>query len=132
MKTLTKEWLAQAQYDLETARAMLKTGRYLYVAFMCQQAIEKLMKGIIQERTDKTPPYSHRLDTLLNIVELPVDSKKESFLGLLTRYYINCRYPEHKKSLSGFLNKKSSGELLKKTKEIFEWLKKESEISKKF
>lgn len=127
MKPLTKEWLAQAEYDLKTARAMHKTRRYLYVAFMCQQAIEKLIKGIIQERTDETPPYSHRLDTLLNVIDLSVDSEKKSFLGLLTRYYINCRYPEHKKSLSEFLNKKSSCELLKKTAEVFQWLKKELE-----
>lgn len=114
MKLLTKEWLVQAQYDLQTARVMLKTGRYLYVAFMCQQAIEKLIKGIIQEKTDRTPPYSHRFDALLSVIELPVDFEKKAFLGLLTRYYINCRYPEHKKSLSEFLNKKGSGDLLKK------------------
>lgn len=28
-------WLEMADYDLETARAMLSTRRYLYVAFMC-------------------------------------------------------------------------------------------------
>jgi len=104
---------------------MHKTGRYLYVVFMCQQAIEKLIKGIIQERTNETPPYSHRLDTLLDIVEIPVDTEKKFFLGLLTRYYINCRYPEHKKSLSELLNKKSTRELLVKTEEVFQWLKKE-------
>lgn len=38
-------WEEIATYDLETAEAMLASGRYLYVVFMCQQAIEKLMKG---------------------------------------------------------------------------------------
>ena len=33
-------WVDQAQYDLETAHAMLASGRYLYVLFCCQQAVE--------------------------------------------------------------------------------------------
>ena len=40
-----KYWLDIAEYDLETARAMYISGRYLYVAFMCQQAVEKNSKG---------------------------------------------------------------------------------------
>ena len=34
-------WTEMSDYDLETAEAMLATGRYLYVAFMCHQTIEK-------------------------------------------------------------------------------------------
>jgi HEPN domain-containing protein len=34
-------WLDIAGYDLDTAKAMLETGRYLYVGFMCHQVIEK-------------------------------------------------------------------------------------------
>ena len=33
-------WLKIADYDLETARAMLNSGRYLYVGFMCHQTKE--------------------------------------------------------------------------------------------
>ncbi|MDR1700902.1 MAG: HEPN domain-containing protein [Lachnoclostridium sp.] len=40
-------WKDIAEYDLETAEAMFRTGRWLYVVFMCQQSIEKLCKGII-------------------------------------------------------------------------------------
>ncbi|MEO0284618.1 MAG: HEPN domain-containing protein [candidate division WOR-3 bacterium] len=31
----TEEWFKQAEYDLETAYAMFKTGRYIYTVFMC-------------------------------------------------------------------------------------------------
>jgi len=48
---MTKEekydyWLELAQYDLDTAAAMFSSGRWFYVIFMCQQAIEKLCKGL--------------------------------------------------------------------------------------
>jgi HEPN domain-containing protein len=43
----TEYWLEIADYDLETAKAMLDTGRYLYVGFMCHQVIEKALKAVI-------------------------------------------------------------------------------------
>lgn len=45
MKDVTEHWLNLAEYDLETARAMLKAGRYLYVTFMCHLTIEKTLTG---------------------------------------------------------------------------------------
>ena len=39
-------WKDIALYDLDTAEAMFQSGRYLYIVFMCQQAIEKLSKGL--------------------------------------------------------------------------------------
>ena len=38
-------WVEMSDYDVETADAMLATGRYLYVGFMCHQTIEKILKG---------------------------------------------------------------------------------------
>ena len=38
-------WLDIADYDLDTAEAMYQTGRWLYVAFMCNQTIEKTIKA---------------------------------------------------------------------------------------
>ena len=32
-------WIEMSDYDLETAKAMLITGRYLYIGFMCHQTI---------------------------------------------------------------------------------------------
>ena len=29
-------WIEMSDYDFDTAKAMLETKRYLYVAFMCQ------------------------------------------------------------------------------------------------
>ena len=42
---IVENWYALAQYDVDSAEVMFKGGRYLYVAFMCQQAIEKTLKG---------------------------------------------------------------------------------------
>jgi HEPN domain-containing protein len=47
MDKIVEHWIERSQYDLDTAKVMLATGRYLYVAYMCQQSVEKLLKAII-------------------------------------------------------------------------------------
>lgn len=49
-------WEDIAEYDLGTAEAMLLSGRYLYVVFMCQQAVEKLVKGLFVLHKGEEPP----------------------------------------------------------------------------
>lgn len=131
VKPLTKQWINQADYDLATAQAMLNTKRYLYVAFMCQQAVEKLIKGVIQEKTGRTPPYSHNLSMLLKMADISGSDVYLTLLDSLTGYYINSRYPEYKKKLAVKLNKINTETILNETKECFQWLKRESKISER-
>ena len=52
-------WLDIANYDLDTAEAMHQTGRWLYVAFMCHQVIEKPLKAYWCATQPNAPPYTH-------------------------------------------------------------------------
>lgn len=45
MSSQMNYWIELSEYDLETAEAMLKSKRYLYVGFMAHQAIEKIFKA---------------------------------------------------------------------------------------
>ena len=40
-----KYWLDLVDYDLDTAETLYNGGRWLYVAFMCHQVIEKVLKA---------------------------------------------------------------------------------------
>ncbi len=40
-------WLDRVVYDMDTAKAMLQTGRWIYSIFMCQQSLEKCLKALI-------------------------------------------------------------------------------------
>lgn len=53
-----KSWVDASRYDLETARALLESRRYVYVLFMCQQALEKLLKARVTALTDSSRPGS--------------------------------------------------------------------------
>lgn len=96
MKKAVQLWLERAEYDLETANVMLSSGRYLYVAFMCQQTIEKILKGCVHHKTEKLPPYTHNLVVLAKSLDLNFTEEQFDFLALLTRYYLNTRYPDYK------------------------------------
>jgi len=42
-----KYWVDIANYDFDTAKAMLESKRFLYVGFMCHQTIEKILKAYL-------------------------------------------------------------------------------------
>ncbi len=54
-------WKELSDYDMETAEAMLKSKRCLYVGFMSHQAVEKILKTYFVKRHGETAPFSHSL-----------------------------------------------------------------------
>ena len=86
MDEKTSYWLEIAEYDLETARVMLETGRYLYVGFMCHQVIEKTLKAAVAN-IGGFPPKSHRLRKLAELSYLydRMDETHVIFLTCLNR-----------------------------------------------
>ena len=61
MEDKLKYWRELSDYDLETAKAMLRSKRYLYVGFMCHQTIEKIFKAYFIKLTSEIAPFSHSL-----------------------------------------------------------------------
>ena len=116
-------WLDIADYDIKTARSMQKAGRYLYTVFMCQQAIEKLLKALYHVKFSKEAPYSHNLVYLQSLLELNLSEERLQLLSELTAYYIEGRYPSYKAKLSKLVDKKKSEVILKKSGALYRWLK---------
>lgn len=123
MERFVSHWVERAEYDLETARSMLDTGRYLYVGYMCQQAAEKVLKGIIAQQNKENLPI-HNLNRLAQVagIENDLDAEQFKFLAELTPYCIEARYGDYRESLSEIINEQRAREVYAKTKEIFKWL----------
>ena len=121
-----KYWLDIAQYDFETAEVMFAAGRWLYVAFMCQQAIEKLCKGLYLLFIDDNIPRIHDINSLMTKFEyklpVPIDDNKRLLFAKLSAFYLNNRYPEYREHLSKSLSKEDVQDILKNTQEAFIWL----------
>lgn len=112
------QWVHLSKYDIETAEAMQKAGRYLYVLFCCQQAVEKRLKALIVKTTEQFPPKLHDLTQLFNLTGINLDSEQKFFLRKLTNYYIETRYPEEMEELSRKVTKELSAQYLGQTKEV--------------
>lgn len=116
-------WVNLANYDIETAQAMFKSGRFLYVLFTCQQAIEKLLKALIIQETEQFPPRIHDLVKLARLAKIEPGENQMQFIAKLSFYYIETRYPEQKNNLSKEINKENANLYLSKSDEVFNWLK---------
>ena len=73
---------------------MLKTGRYIYVLFMCHLSVEKLLKALYEADLRKIPPKTHNLVYLSNAVNLRLSENHLRTLESLNDLSIATRYPE--------------------------------------
>jgi HEPN domain-containing protein len=105
---------------------MYATGRWLYVVFMCQQAVEKLVKGLYVLYVDDNIPKTHNIRILVekfeNLLPEQVTDKSYDLFDELTVHYLNGRYADYKQKLSERLNESTAEDFLNRTKEVFIWL----------
>ena len=126
-KKFVQEWIKQSLYDLETAQAMFKTGRYIYCVFMCHLSLEKILKGLYLQKFNKIPPKIHSLLYFVQIQNLILSEKTNKFLEDLEEVSVPTRYQEGLDQLLKVYDKKKTQAILSKTKEAWECLKKEFE-----
>ena len=118
-------WVELSDYDLETADAMLQTKRYLYVGFMCHQAIEKIFKAVFSKNIEDTPPFVHKLVLIAqqgNFYEHFSEEQKD-FIDQMEPLNIKTRYPENKRELAKKLNHTKCVEIIDNTKNMQKWTK---------
>ncbi|MDR1109779.1 MAG: HEPN domain-containing protein [Deltaproteobacteria bacterium] len=119
-------WRQSANENLKAADTLLNGGHWLYVLFMCQQAIEKLAKGLYILFIDDNIPRINNIRAIIkkfeNKLSSPISIERYSFLNDLSSFYINARYDIYKQNLSNNLNKQNTEIMLSKTKEVFTWL----------
>ena len=118
-------WRELSDYDIETADAMQKSKRYLYVGFMSHQSIEKILKAYFVKMNSESAPFSHSLSYIAKkakIYEHFTEDQKR-FLDMLEPMNIECRYPTHKEQLLKSLTEERCREILDNSKELQLWIK---------
>ena len=121
----TTYWLDIADYDLDTAEAMFQTGRWLYVAFMCHQVIEKTLKAYWCGTREDDPPYTHNHKRLAEGCGLyaQISAEQREFIETITNYNIEARYPENKEALAKTLTKDFCRKIIDDTKQLQLWIR---------
>ena len=110
-------WIDIANEDLEVAEDLFKAKRWLYVAFMCHQVIEKTLKAYWNAVREDEPPYVHnhrRLAEGSGLYDKMSDVQRR-FLGQISNMNIEARYLEYKTGIARSLNEQTCREIINET-----------------
>ena len=118
-----EEWLKQANYDMDTADAMFRSGRYFYAVFMCHLSIEKSLKGLYSKELTEVPPKTHNLLYLLKKIEKKPDQLK--FITKLNTASVATRYPDDLAKIQAAYTEEITKEMIEKSKDVLKWVKKQ-------
>jgi len=93
MANRARDWLAQAERDLDQAEDSRRAGRHEWACFAAQQAAEKAVKALHLSLGQEA--WGHMIAKLLR--ELPAEVKVPEELvekgRVLDNFYIPARYP---------------------------------------
>ena len=128
MRKDTENFLLSSEYDFTTAQHMLKTGRYVYVVFMCHIAIEKLLKAVVAEITGRTPPKTHNLIYLVKLANLYIPQELFDFVAKINNSSVVTRYPEDFKILITSYPEEIVREYLENTEKVLTWLRQNEKL----
>jgi len=119
------EWFKQADYDLKTAEAMLKTKRYIYTVFMCHLSIEKALKGLYAKKFKTNPPKIHPelLRDFCEKIKLELNPEQQDFVDKLNTLSVPTRYPYELEKLLKDYKKDATNSIFNKTKKLLICLK---------
>jgi HEPN domain-containing protein len=86
----SKDWLAQAERDLEQAKSSQAEGRHEWACFAAQQCAEKAVKALHISLGQEA--WGHVVAKLL--VELPIDVPEDivNKAKVLDNFYVSTRY----------------------------------------
>ena len=120
---ISRKWLDRADYDMDTAKAMLQTGRLIYAVFMCQQSLEKCFKALLAYEDKEIVPI-HNLRRLAELAAVVHELDESALLKLdfLSSFYINSRYKEDLQQLSKGITEPVARDFIQFSEELIKWL----------
>jgi HEPN domain-containing protein/predicted nucleotidyltransferase len=125
MERAVAYWVELAEDDLGIARDLRGTGHYLGAAYHCQQALEKMLKALVQHRQDHPPPRTHDLKELAELVGAweRLSPAQQEMLCRVDHYGIEGRYPTSEEAPLAGVGQALSQQLLAETEELMGWLR---------
>jgi HEPN domain-containing protein len=122
MRPETKLWIEDADYDLESAKAMLDSGRFFFVVFMCHLTVEKLLKAAIVEREGVEPPRIHNLVALAVRACMQIPTEHQPIVNELDTMSVVTRYPDGRRAIGKVLTANRASEIYDSTVGFSKWL----------
>jgi HEPN domain-containing protein len=130
-------WLMLSDYDIGTIDCLIAGERWVYVAYLCQQAIERQLKGMYVYYNNAEAPKTHNVTYLFNKVTSSVKFSSdvdisrfeerraacEDFLIDIMFYYMSDYPFSYKNITSRFVDRELALDLYERTKDYIAWLR---------
>jgi HEPN domain-containing protein len=107
---------------------MLHTGRYIYVIFMSHMALEKALKALVTEETQKLPPRTHNLIDLAQRAHVVLSQEQQDFLGKINNTSVVVRYPDDLSAMVSQYPEAIAQDYLERTKELILWVRQDPRL----
>src|SRR3972149_9693779 len=120
-------WLLSSKDNFKTSIAMLKAGRYNFAMFMCQQAVEALLKAVFIIQKNERPEYIHKLPKLVEMIGIKIPKSIDNKILKIDAHYIKARYKEDRFNTKIY-NKRNASNLLKDTEDVIQWFTKKMKL----
>jgi HEPN domain-containing protein len=120
-----EKWHFLADNDLYWAEIAIEHCDWNHAAVHCQQALEKIAKGIHLLLLGTEAPRIHKIDQIVLLFEKclsePLNPERRRLFDNLSRFYIGGRYPDTKTDLQIKISEGEAKNLLEQSKEAFQW-----------
>lgn len=120
MKVEAQNWILQAKEHFEDAEYMYAGHRYSMCVYCYHQSLEKVLKAVIIEHTDKLPSKIHNLDQLARETGLKFSEINLEDLAEITRHFWKARYPDFQKYM--YTSKESVESTVINSRKIYLWV----------
>lgn len=114
-------WKKSARLDRKTADDLLRSKNYVGSLFFVHLYLEKILKGLVQKTTKKTPPFTHDLLILAKMTGISLKKEQEEYLAVINTFNIKARYADYKFAFYKKATRRFALKFFKIGKELYQW-----------
>lgn len=93
------------------------------MVFFCHLTVEKLLKGLVAEVTERPPPRSHDLILLSKKAKADMEPEHYLFISKLNNASIPTRYPSDMQAMLAEYTEQVAASYLRQTEQVAQWLR---------
>ncbi len=120
---IVKYWIDASEGDFELSQNLFENKRFSYCLFFVHLSIEKLLKGIIVNKTSNSAPYEHNLVRLAEATGIKYSEEQLDMLADITTFNIKARYDDYKNQFYKIATEEYTKKYLLQAEEFILWLK---------
>lgn len=116
-------WVRASDGDFELAHTLFEKERFAYCLFFVHLSIEKLLKGLVVDKTSNAAPYEHNLVRLAEATGVVYSETHLDLLADITTFNIKGRYDDYKNQFYKTATRAYTEKYLLQADQLILWIK---------